>query len=271
MLVTVGSAWHQVRHRRGDADRGRDRVIASSTGMPAAISAPKASSMSSSVIGRLMPSAEDRSSPTRSLMAVSIETSPASRTRARDGRAAIAAVTRLHVRRVVDGALQVNVDQQSHCASAFHCGAGHSVTPLTPARSVFSCAGDRARLRGGRRTAVTGGDQDVLDLVVGEAAGRGHRVGAAGLSEPVVGVLGLLGRDQRGQRDGDRDEREPGADRAPRMGRAPASGTEGHPGHELGRWRCRDMAGSSRGRASGLLQPREIDRVLQEWQDPDPG
>ena len=55
-------------------------VAASSTGMPAAISAPKASSISTSVTGRLIPSADDRSSATWSLMPASMVRSPASRT-----------------------------------------------------------------------------------------------------------------------------------------------------------------------------------------------
>ena len=48
-------------------------VAASSTGMPAAISAPNASSISTSVTGRLNPSAAERSSATRSLMLSSID------------------------------------------------------------------------------------------------------------------------------------------------------------------------------------------------------
>ena len=51
-------------------------VAASSTGMPAAISAPKASSIRISVIGRLSVSAEARSSATRSSIATSRLTSP---------------------------------------------------------------------------------------------------------------------------------------------------------------------------------------------------
>ena len=51
-------------------------VIASNTGMPAAISAPKATSMMPNVMGMLMISAETRSSATRSLIDSSSETSP---------------------------------------------------------------------------------------------------------------------------------------------------------------------------------------------------
>ena len=91
-LSTVGSAW--IRCDRGAAMPmvAATEVIASSTGTPAAISAPNASSMSRRVIGRLMPSAELRSFATRSLMAVSTETSPASRTRSSACARAMAAV-----------------------------------------------------------------------------------------------------------------------------------------------------------------------------------
>ena len=56
--------------------------------------------------------------------------------------------------------------------------------------------------------------------------------GPARLPEPVVGIGRLLGRDQRGQGDGGRDEREPGADRAPGVSRAPTRGLERNPGDE---------------------------------------
>ena len=52
-------------------------VAASSTGMPAAMSAPKAISISTRVTGRLMPSAAERSSATCSPIASSSDTSPA--------------------------------------------------------------------------------------------------------------------------------------------------------------------------------------------------
>ncbi len=52
-------------------------VIASSTGMPAAMNAPNATSRIRNVIGRLIDSADARSSPTLSLMPASSDASPA--------------------------------------------------------------------------------------------------------------------------------------------------------------------------------------------------
>ena len=80
MLLTVGSAWTRCDSGAVMPIVAATLVAASSTGMPAAISAPNASSIRTSVTGRLMPSAEERSSATRSLMPASIERSPASRT-----------------------------------------------------------------------------------------------------------------------------------------------------------------------------------------------
>ena len=80
MLVTVPSAC-----TRCDSGASTPMVAAtlekaSSTGIPAAIRAPKASSIRIRVTGTLMLSAEVRSSPTRSSMASSRLTSPTCRT-----------------------------------------------------------------------------------------------------------------------------------------------------------------------------------------------
>ncbi len=76
MLVTVSSAWIRCETGARMPIVAATLVPASSTGMPAAISAPNASSIRISVIGRLSVSAEERSSATRSLIASSRLTSP---------------------------------------------------------------------------------------------------------------------------------------------------------------------------------------------------
>ena len=58
MLLTVDSAWTRCESGAVMPIVAATLVAASSTGMPAAISAPKASSIRTSVTGRLMPSAE---------------------------------------------------------------------------------------------------------------------------------------------------------------------------------------------------------------------
>ena len=77
MLLTVPSAWTRCESGAMSPIVTVTLVAASSTGMPAAISAPKASSISTNVTGRLKPSAAERSSPTRVLIASSIVRSPA--------------------------------------------------------------------------------------------------------------------------------------------------------------------------------------------------
>ena len=112
MLVTVGSAW--IRWDSGAAMPivAATEVSASRTGTPAAISAPKASSMSTTVIGRLMPSAECRS------LGDAVVDRRVHRdvTGLTDPEVGVGAGDRggagLHLRRVVDGALQVHVDQR---------------------------------------------------------------------------------------------------------------------------------------------------------------
>ena len=79
MLLTVPSAWIRCESGAVMPMVAATLVTASSTGIPAATSAPKASSIRIRVTGRLIPSAEDRSSATRSLMLASIDRSPASR------------------------------------------------------------------------------------------------------------------------------------------------------------------------------------------------
>ena len=76
MLVTVGSAWIRCEMGAEGPMVAATDVPASSTGMPAAISAPKASSIRIRVTGKLKNSAEPRSSATRWLIAASTETSP---------------------------------------------------------------------------------------------------------------------------------------------------------------------------------------------------
>ena len=61
MLLTVASAWTRCESGAVMPIVAATLVAASSTGMPAAISAPNASSIRTSVTGRLMPSAAARS------------------------------------------------------------------------------------------------------------------------------------------------------------------------------------------------------------------
>ena len=96
-------------------------------------------------------------------------------------------------------------------------------------------------------------------------------VRSARLTEPVVGVGGLLGRDQGGERDGGRDEREPGADRPPGVGGAPACGAKGQPGQQaraVQLWRHGGLLGSD---FSGPLQRRHGEAPGQEREYPSAG
>ena len=79
MLLTVPSAWTRWESGAIRPIVTATLVAASNTGMPAAIRAPKASSIRINVTGTLKPSAAERSSPTRVLIASSIVRSPASR------------------------------------------------------------------------------------------------------------------------------------------------------------------------------------------------
>ena len=105
---------------------------ASRTGMPAAMRAPKASSMSTRVTGRLIPSAEDRSSATWSLMSRSVVRSPACRTVRSGWSAATAAVT------ASSGAGSSTPSSSDTATSiavraSFHTGASTSATPSASA------------------------------------------------------------------------------------------------------------------------------------------
>jgi hypothetical protein len=76
MLVTVSSAWTRCEIGARIPMVATTLVAARSTGSPAAISAPNATSIRIRVIGRLSVSAEARSSATRSSIAASRLTSP---------------------------------------------------------------------------------------------------------------------------------------------------------------------------------------------------
>ena len=148
------------------------------------------------MIGRLMPSAEWRSSATRVLTASLTETSPASRSVQSRVVARHGGHGCLDRGRVVDRVLEVDVDQRGvvrgvplrrrHTRHAGQVGG--------PRSAARGCPHDVAASGG---TAVTGRDEHALDLAAGEVAGRDHRVGTTGLAEAVVGVGGLLGGDER--------------------------------------------------------------------------
>ena len=169
-------------------------VAASSTGMPAAISAPNASSISTSVTGRLKPSAAERSSATRSLIASSRVRSPAWRISRRGGRAG----RRRSRRRAAPASswsARAGRDQHRRLVGV-PLRVRHRVDPVdgraAPARTSRGCR-VRGCARPGRRRAC--GDQDVLGVGRVEAGLVDHGVGAAGLAEPVVGVGRLAGGD----------------------------------------------------------------------------
>ena len=171
-------------------------VAASSTGIPAAISAPNASSISTSVTGRLIFSADDRSSATRSLMLSSMVRSPAWRI----SRSGCSSCTR-SVTSTSGATSSWSRASWTAMSSAERSGLQPgSDTASTPSRPAASC-----RISGGRglgrrlveRPGRRGGDQDVLGVGALEAGLVHHRVGAAGLAEPVVRVGRLLGGDRR--------------------------------------------------------------------------
>ena len=268
MLVTVGSAWIRCDSGAAMPMVAATDVSASSTGTPAAISAPKASSISSSVIGRLMPSAECRSSATRSLMAESTETSPASRTRSSGWARAIAAV-RAWICWASSTVLWRWTSTRAAVRAAFHCGGVTSVTPRAPDIAVSSSRRDPGDLGGVEAAPVAGGDQDALDLVVGEAAGlrpwrRRGRTRRAGSRRRWSAWSGS----------GRRARRRPRRTRTRRRSRArdgmalQRAARRGSRARRLGRCRCGDMAGSSDWDFSGPVQRRHREPPEQEREHP---
>ncbi|UMG94259.1 hypothetical protein [Nocardioides sp. TF02-7] len=103
------------------------------------------------------------------------------------------------------------------------------VDPVDPGHRLGEVGGSGVG-SGGVETAAAGGDQDVLGGRPVEPGVVDEGVGAAGLADPVVGVVRLLGRHRDREADGDDDEGEPGRDRAAGMGGAPPGGPRGQPG-----------------------------------------
>ena len=176
----------------------------------------------------------------------------------------------LDLLRIVDGALQMDVDEDAGASGVplrrrdrgDARGAGHRRVDL---------AGNPSYVGRVEAATVTGGDQQALDLVVGEPPGCREGVGSAGLPEPVVGVGRLLGRDQGGEGDGGRDEREPGADRTPGMGGAPPGGAQGQPGQQARAVQMWRHGGLLRSALPGPLQRRRRRPPGQEREHPGRG
>ena len=119
-------------------------VTAISTGMPAAISAPNASSISTSVTGMLIFSAEDRSSATRSSMLSSMVMSPAWRM-SRPGCSSCTRSVTSTSGRTSSWSLASWISMRSADWSGFHCGSDTASTPSTAAMSRrISAAADSA-------------------------------------------------------------------------------------------------------------------------------
>ena len=206
-------------------------VPASSTGMPAAISAPKASSIRISVTGRLSVSAADRSSATRSSIAASRLTSPLWRTSS-CGKSAWTALVTCCRGATSSWSRASWIETRYAVPSGLTWGSATSSTPgssVIPATTAAAASWAWALFE----VAGLGADQHLLGVGVVEPGRGDHRIGAAGLAEPVVGVGGLVGRDHRGQTDGEGNERNPAEDRAPRVEGAPAGGAVGEGGERV--------------------------------------
>ena len=134
MLLTVLSAWTRWDSGAISPMVAATLVAASSTGMPAAIRAPKASSIRTSVTGRLKPSAADRSSPTRVLIASSMVRSPASRISSPGWArwtSAVAATRSAGSSRSAASWTAIRIAERS----GFHCGPVTASTPSTDLRA----------------------------------------------------------------------------------------------------------------------------------------
>ena len=200
---------------------------ASSTGMPAAISAPKASSISSSVTGRLIPSAEDRSSATWSLIASSRLSPPVWRIDRSGCSAATASVTLGEGTDVVDPVGEG--DRHEHRGAVVvpdrRCHLAHPLGARHLPRDLAGGVGHRGRVPA---------QQHELGVRRGQSGPLRQGVRAAGVADAVVGGLGLVRRHQHREAGGGRHQHEPGEDRAPRVLGAPARGPLGDPGDQVG-------------------------------------
>ena len=233
-------------------------VAASSTGMPAAISAPKASSISSSVTGRLMPSAE------REVLGDPVVDGRVDARRRRPRGPRSSGWSRLRRRAVTawSGAASSwsrgELDGDSSAdRSGFHCGPATSSTPC----DAGACRRDLSRrrdLRGLGRVEARrrrGRDQDALGLGVGRSRparpsrrrGRTRRAGSRRRWSPGSGPARPGRRRPRRTRTRRRSRA--------RVGGAPARGAQREPGR-AGRGGC-DMAAPRSG-GLGCLQPRAV-------------
>ena len=210
---------------------------ASSTGTPAAISAPNATIRIASVTGRLRISARWKSSPRVSSSALLIDWPPTCSTR-RSG------CGRLH-----GGG---RVEQRPHPLARGVRVAGHRHRHqqrravvrrhrLPHARHVRQCLQPLGGVRRGRlrRRLVERpgprGDQHVVDRRVREVAGGRDRVGPTRLADPLVRV-GRLVQSRRGAADeADRHEHDPQRHGPPRVLGTPPRHPYGHrsPDHHL--------------------------------------
>ncbi len=139
MLVTVGSACTRWDSGAVMPIVTPTLVTASRTGIPAAISAPNASSISRIVTGRLITSADARSSAIRSLMASSMVRSPASWM----SRSPYDACTSSATARSGAGSSWSRascVANRSAERSGLHCGSETLVTPSTARSPAVSSA-----------------------------------------------------------------------------------------------------------------------------------
>ncbi len=220
MLVTVSSAWTRCETGASTPMVAATLVPASSTGRPAAISAPNASSISTSVTGRLIVSADGQvvGDP---LVDGGVEADVPGLAHLERREVGLHRLgDRLERRDVVLVAGELDGDEVRRAVRA-GLRLGHLVDGPEPRHAGHDRGGG---LGGGRlvELAVGGRDQDLLGVGLVEAGAVDERVGAAGVAEPVVGVGGRLGRDHGREADREGDERDPAEDRPPRVQGAPA-------------------------------------------------
>ena len=214
-------------------------VAASSTGIPAAISAPNASSISTSVTGRLIFSADDRSSATRSSMLSSMVMSPAWRISRPGCSSCTRSVTSTSGADVVVVLGELDRHEQRRPVRV-PLRLRHRVDPvearrvlrrISAAAASAACWSTAWSPRAVIRTFSVSARLEVGLVRPSRRRGRTRRGGSRRRSAPGWGSA--IARPDRHE-----DEDEPGEDGAPRMRGAPAGG----PQRDAGEWVPDDMA-----------------------------